>query len=210
VQYFKIGTVILAILWVVNINKVYAQDSTARVSIKLSPQHLIPNIFRLEAEYLLNQKHGIAIAPLLQFKSIGHKDDNIFGFGLELLHKIYLKKDAKAFDNIYFGYGLNYSHYNTKFRYFGWVNTLDPDGLQILRYQQIEQEGAIDRLGGFVMIGYQDVIEKVIILDLYLGYGTIKSYSSNSATNKRYDQNLLDLSYSGVSPRVGMKMGIIF
>ena len=75
-------------------------------------------------------------------------------------------------------------------------------------YEVVEE--AINAIEGGALLGIQLDITKRIVLDFFVGGGIRESNVSTNNTEGRNEYGILDLGYTGVKPRIGFQMGIIF
>lgn len=205
----------------------FSQDSTAHFSIKSNPQHLIVRAIRLDFEYIFKKsRHGIVIAPsiftgLYKTSSVlnisnGNEyiSDKISGWGVEILHKIYILNIDDDFDlkhKIYIAYGVNQQFVKAEIYERGYFEELNTDGLNQIYFGQKVFIQKFDRKGFAIQVGYESVFYNRIALDIYLGAGYRHSNMESNelkALNNRYKDDSWEYGFTGLEPRIGFRAGV--
>jgi hypothetical protein len=138
-----------------------------------------------------------------------HPHDDITGGGAEFSGRIYFANTKRNMNGAYASYGINYTYFNLTARGKTW-NTHQEDGLEVIKYEFVDKHIDLHKGGVVFNMGYQFNIKNIILIDLYGGFGMKKCYSpQGDFALKRYDNHVFDLSYSGLDPRIGYKIGFV-
>lgn len=204
-----------------------AQDTTAHFSIKLNPQHLLVRAFRLDFEYMFKKSiHGIVFAPSLYtglYKTSSvvstsnnneYVSDKISGWGVELLHKIYvlnIMENIESRHKVYACYGINQQFIKAKIYDIGYYEEQNADGINQIYYGQNDFILDFDRKGAAFQVGYEYIFYNRIVFDLYLGIAyryTKKESTELKKLNERYNEFSWEYGFSGLEPRIGLRLGL--
>lgn len=181
-------------------------------AVKMSPQHLLNHTVKMEVERVLSdQKFSFIFSPFFVSKDIwgDHKKDDIWGTGAEAMARLYFAKNNKNLKGFYSSFGVNYHYYNCRASYKGWL-PIQEDGMEYIKMGHIKETLEVNRAGVLFLIGYQLNIDNTILFDFYHGFGLKQSFSPNGdKAIKRYDYHFMDYSYSGLDPRIGVKVGFV-
>lgn len=122
----------------------FGQDSTAQMSIKISPQHLLVRALRLDFDYrFAKSKHALVLGSAyytgLYKASPTGLFDEISGFGFELSHKIFLTEQNFFLNELrfYASYGLNVQQIKAKIFELDFCEKIDEDGLNQIYFGPI-------------------------------------------------------------------------
>ena len=177
------------------------------------PQYAISNGFRVDLDFKLNDKnHWLVVAPQLYISSRTNLDwdyNSMVGTGVELQHKIYLKKE-QAQRNVYFAYGPVFNYFSVK-----------DDGLTAREFVEnggnyiglVEDEmtTAIYKIGGNLIFGIQFIILENFYLDSYIGTGMRFSFDNQTTgLHNYYNEWWGDMGYSGTLMVGGFRFGVLF
>lgn len=210
-----------------NAQNANVKDSSAHFSIKTNPQHLLVRAFRLDFEYTFKKSiHGIVVAPSLYtglYKTSSvisasnnneYVSDKISGWGLELLHKIYvlnIRENIESRHKVYVCYGINQQLIKAQIYDIGYYEQQNTDGINQIYYGQNNFVLNFDRKGAGLQAGYEYVIYYRIVFDMYLGLAyryTKKESTELTKLNKRYNEYSWKYGFSGLEPRLGFRLGL--
>lgn len=203
-------------------NRVYASGDSLKHSIELSPVRLLEGSFQLTYDIAIKDKFSINITGLGTYASRG-------GYG-----NIYLnsQKEALSFDyygNYYsprmitdFGLAVQLRHYLLP-------NVDAPVGLYVapyISYRKVwltseanvwdgekyiikDKIRNLDIFSAGVLVGGRlAVIKKIFSIDIYAGAGLKLSKYTDESKFTRF-KKIRDLDFSGVTPTIGLSIGIL-
>lgn len=198
----------------------YAQSTTVdfeyKDAIKLSPFNLGQSEFQASYEhYFGNRRSSVSLYPSIFLRE--SKDTSMEGWQAMLQYRFYLthvnKDEGHTFLGLY-NYGFYAGLYGLYFDYAEdytrgyWSNTTND-------YVVDDFQKSAQSMEGGAMIGLQTDITKRILLDFYVGGGIRKSDSIDTyqEVDEQVDYNtesVFDPGYTGVKPKVGLQLGILF
>ncbi|TXK25020.1 hypothetical protein FVR03_22045 [Pontibacter qinzhouensis] len=193
-----------------------------RLNIRYSPQHLLMKAIVADVEKSVskNLKHNLVFIPQYNYEGVtfsinatpryGYANEKLRAYGLEVQHRYYTARSAeKQQQNFYLSYGLKYQHVGIRYGTMGWVEAQESDGLLYYKRTPIVRKENINRLGGVLLLGLQQVgTNTPLVIDFYCGLGYITSHSSLPEIATYYNKNFLDYAYSGTYLIAGIKFGV--
>jgi hypothetical protein len=170
----------------------------------------------LEKASSSQSKVSLNISPFVTYydkSSNGRDIDKVAGAGLEIGRKLYVSKldSASPLMGFYGSASLSYGYYSANYQ-------RDDDSAYInttyygSSYYSYTSSGkiyheTIHKLGGDVFIGYQFPLRNVFYIDMFFGAGMRYGISSEEK-NSFYNSSVLDIGHSGITPKIGIKMGL--
>jgi hypothetical protein len=138
--------------------------------------------------------------------------EKVSGGGLELGKKLYVSRiDSSApMKGFYAAGSLSYGYYSADYQrsddssYI--YNTGYGNHTAYTSTGKFYHEN-IQRIGADVFIGFQFPIKKVFYIDTFFGAGMRYGISSQGR-NSNYNYSIIDLAYSGIVPKAGIKIGL--
>ncbi|MEI6059115.1 MAG: hypothetical protein WCR72_00330 [Bacteroidota bacterium] len=196
----------------------YAQEPetfAARTGIGFVPQYSISGGLRFDIDRSLSKKTNqwIILSPQVFAVSgsrYGHDLKKLWGVGLDVKHKIYLKPESLKPRGYYVQYGL-------MFQYFSITDShthLEPyieDGVEYYGISEREITTTLYKFGGNFHLGYQWLINDKVYFDIYTGAGIRISHNSrNKGFDTWYNDYWVDYGYSGTLLDGGLRIGFYF
>jgi len=154
--------------------------------------------FQLNYERFINEDWAIKICMGATFMD---KDDRKKdGLNSEIYVKYYVldKNREKKFYNIYFSPFVEYK--NTSITFYGEDTYMGAYDKQVVTYNSI---------GGGFLFGQYFVLGKRLVLDLYVGGGIRRNFSSD-ADNSLFNTTPFQEGYNGIIAKVGLDIGFKF
>ncbi|UYZ61595.1 hypothetical protein [Hymenobacter weizhouensis] len=137
--------------------------------------------------------------------------DRVRGYGLEVLHRIYLNPRSGPLEGSYLAYGPHYQYFDVGFQARSWQQYTAPNGLLYYEYRLGPQTESIRRFGAVVVFGRQLRLQRLpLVLDLGVGLGWRAVHSRTTAPpTGRYNSSLNDYGHEGVFLPVSVRLGWI-
>ncbi|PIF06430.1 MAG: hypothetical protein CSA36_01715 [Draconibacterium sp.] len=188
-------------------------ENEKNFSLGIVPQYAIVSGFRVDLDFKLNDKnHWILVAPQLYINNnstVLHNYNNMFGAGLELQHKIYLKKNLEKV-NFYLAYGPTFNYFSVAEDQLLAENFTE-SGSNYIKLVEGETTTNIYKLGGNLIMGIRFIIGNNLYMETYIGSGIRLSFDNKTdGLHKHYDDWWGDMGYSGTLMVGGYKFGITF
>lgn len=198
-----------------------AQEESRSVIISGVPQYVINRGLRIDFEKKLPMnRQWLILSPQYYMGWVDRTSDNfqtqnpttdgdsLFGFGLDISHKIFLvQRDLPK--GGYFSYGLSFNHFTLGYKEFSWVEVKE-NGLVFQVNKLTEFKDVINKFGFNTTIGIQGILVDYIIYDLYIGLGARYSFIQQGLPGSRdYNQYYWDYGYSGPLLLLGARIGVL-
>lgn len=213
-------TIFVIIAFVYSI-QLFAQEDlekpvTSNFGMTLSPQHALVSSFRISLDkQISNSSSWIILSP--SFTS-SYTDmlwmlnyDRRIGWGATLSHRYFVNNPEPA-KGVYFQYGVVYNYNQLTYEGLSWVQT-SYVGTEAITTDYSTVKDHIHQYGFDILIGYQAVINKKMLLDFYFGIGNRNSITVTNAVssqNSNGGDGILAPDYRGVLPLAGMRIGFLF
>lgn len=203
-------------------NKVYASGDSLKYSIELSPVRLLQGNFQLAYDIAIKDKFSINIIGLgtyasrggygggylkfqedalsFDFKGSYYSPTMITGFGLAVQFRHYLLPNADAPVGLYVAPYISYRKV--------WITSETSfwDGEKYVTKDKIRN---LDIFSAGVLIGGRlAVIKNIFSIDIYAGAGLKLSKYTDESKFTRF-KKIRDLDFSGVTPTIGLSIGIL-
>jgi len=212
---------ILISIYFAFISSFYSQDTNRTVIISGVPQYVINHGLRVDFEKKLpNMRQWIVVSPQYYMGWVdGNRSnfdspepntqgDSLFGFGLDLTHKIFLVERSKPVGG-YFAYGITYQHFSLGYSEFDWVS-YDEFGQTYYDYKLTDFTDKINKFGVNAFIGIQGILVDYIVYDIYVGLGARYSHiNAGLAGAREYNATYWDYGYSGPLLLLGARLGVL-
>ncbi|MCH8318211.1 MAG: hypothetical protein IIA88_06905 [Bacteroidetes bacterium] len=168
----------------------------AKNVVKIIPFQFFLNTFQCEWEIATKNKSSITIIPSITAKDkSGFNQEKILGAGLGITRKFYLEVNRENLDGFYGAIHASYKYFEAERINYYWYPGTDTVHVYL---HTIEFN---------LLMGYQAIISEIVAIDLYMGGGLRKATINNDDT---YYKRFLRIGYSGVNPKIGFSIGIIF
>lgn len=196
----------------------FAQDIepfTPRMGFGFVPQYTISGGLRFDIDRSLSKTSNqwLIISPQIFAVTngrYGHEFEELWGLGLDMKHKIYLKPASLKPQGFYVQYGVMFQCFSI-------------DEFQQYTYSYIENgieyfgvtEGVINtklyKYGGNFHLGYQWLVGDKVYFDIYTGAGIRISHNNrNEGFDTWYNDYWVDYGYSGTLLDAGFRVGVYF
>ena len=196
------------------------ETGSNQIYIGYHPQYLIIHGLKMDVEILFgnNYRSSLIIAPAIFYDVASYETDyfvNAFNareynqmtaYGIDLHHRYYINR--KVLTNTYFEYGLSFRHSVVMIKMHDWNRDVF-DGNSVWAFTPDEKHFGITKFGGDLVFGLQrDILNKMTV-DLYAG-AAMRYGSDDEASNDElsFNDNMLDLGFTGVLPLAGMRVGL--
>ncbi len=202
-----------------NADKAKQQDRW--IGFSFVPQHLFKKGFRLDFEYQFKQsKSALVFAPIYYGGNIdndasGTANDELLGYGAELIHKIYLGEAEEGTNSrFYLGHGPYFRHFEVDFKVEEWLERQEGD-LTVYEKGLTKHTRTINKYGYNFLLGITLTQEDGFLVDFYFGGGIRASSTSTTQNNpgkpgRSFENSIIDYGYNGPVPLVGLKFGAHF
>lgn len=220
-KFTNIQVIVVVLITSLFTNNSIAQDSTRTLIISGVPQYIINHGLRIDIEKRLpNIRQWLIISPQFymgwvdrnrtDFNSSkpGTDGDSLFGFGMNLTHKIFLIDRTKPVGG-YFSYGVTYQRFSLGYSEYDWV-PYDEFGQTYYEYKLADFTDIINKFGLNTCIGIQGILVDYIVYDIYIGLGARYSHIKSGMPGAReYNQYYWDYAYSGPLLLLGARIGVL-
>jgi hypothetical protein len=191
---------------------------SSRIGLSFVPQHLFKRGLRIDLEYWFpNARSSIVVAPIYYGGSLendqdGIPEDELMGYGADLIHKIYLSKQKETNEsNFYLGHGPSWRRFQVDFQIREWIARQEGD-LTLYERGLTDQTRTIQRYGYNFMLGVILAQSEGFMVDLYFGGGirvtdTRTTQPIEAKPNRSYENSIVDYGYNGPVPVIGFKIG---
>lgn len=198
-----------------------AKQQDGWIGFSFVPQHLFKKGFRLDFEYKFKQsKSALVLAPLYYGGNIdndasGTSNDELLGYGAELIHKIYLgDSEEGTSSHFYLGHGPYFRHFEVDFKVEGWLKRQEGD-VTVYEKGLTDHTRTINKYGYNFMLGITLMQEDGFMVDFYFGGGIRAASTSTTQNNpdkpgRSFENSIIDYGYNGPVPLVGLKFGAHF
>lgn len=192
----------------------FPEQKQSMNAIGFTPQYALINGLKFEYDRRISQKsnHWIIISPhvyIAQNSSISYSFKSLFGFGLDVKHKVFLQKSSNLPKGLYFQYGPAVQRF-----------TIDDDEIISEKYIQNGIEyykpirksvrNNLTKISGNINVGYQFLMQNRFYIDFYLGSGIRVSFDDkNNGYTPLYNDSWLGYGYSGILLDGGMRLGFL-
>ena len=225
----------IAFMLLINVSKSYTQDTTDNLIISFVPQYMIISGMRVDIEKRIgNTDQWLLFGPQVYLREKNPSDDNYYynyyddydyyyydtevydmmaGYGITCYHKIFmgLLEEETNYSGTYLAYGLSFQNFFFKYKEQEWV-TYEENGMEYLRESETltDKNRIIYKMGLNLIFGYQILPLDKIICDVYMGAGMRYSLRYPSYLEKlKFNNHIIDYGYSGITPVVGFRLGIV-
>lgn len=213
-------TVIL--LWCVSAISTYSQH----VSFTFTPQYFFVNAIKVNIGVSTGHDSWLVLSPVIYANEDTYSGDQYYyydtessysndynkmlAYGLSLQHKniFYHYNNDKL--QLYFNYGLQYIKAEFKYMANDWYY-IDYEGIQALQFGEKERSTMINQYSSIFNFGLHSYIDERFFFDAY--GGVILKYSRHtfdSPTEKRFNDNIFGMGYTGFAPYIGISIGVEF
>lgn len=182
-------------------------------AVLIVPQYAAISGIRIDYERNLNSGNKwITISPQLYLDKNGYNNfDQFTGFGMNVYYKLYLSHSEKKNTNglsrttVYFSVGPTFQHFNLESTEEVPYESVEL-GITYIRYASGEVTSKINKFGATANFGLQFTFERFII-DFYGGIGLRYSVDENGDMVKYFNDDWVDLGYSGILLDGGVRLG---
>jgi hypothetical protein len=139
-----------------------------------------------------------------------HEFNEMWGIGLDVKHKIYLKPNTMKPQGYYVQYGVMFQYFSiTENREY--VATYMEDGVEYYGIFQGDVNTRLNKVGGNFHLGHQWLIGDKVFFDIYAGAGIRISHNNrNNGFDNWYNNSWVDYGYSGTLLDAGFRLGVYF
>ncbi|MCU0420012.1 MAG: hypothetical protein MUC38_10195 [Cyclobacteriaceae bacterium] len=192
----------------------------SRTWAKISPQHFVINTFQLGVEHFTPDFSGSwnFSGGFRSQGGSGTYDTEIQGGELDIQYRKYVRpmkvytgrKNRNYVQGVYVGPFVNGGAYAVDDQYSSTWISVDQNGRQVIQSQTYGSVYDTRHVAGGLTIGVQRTFWEVLALDVFVGGGVRFSHVEMRATtpNWSYYTGVLDPGFSGIFPRIGIKLGI--
>lgn len=196
---------------------VFSQESENKdrgsVAVAMVPQYAIMGGMRIDGDFQIKEKQYLTLGPQLYYSNNSilypPSETDFKGFGLKATYRYFPGEKAKP-QGGYIAFGLDYKYLNTTYNSYDYYSYYEDD-LSYLTVGDELKNSKFNQAGFDMLVGYQFIIGRDFLLDLYLGWGfRISDFDPNKeGNNDEWASDILDPGYSGFVPVVGVRVGIL-
>ncbi len=179
------------------------------------PQYTISGGIRFDIDRSVSKKSNQWLIFSPQFFMVsgnryGHDFNDMWGTGLDIKHKIFLKPGSMKPRGYYVQYGVMFQYFAmTDYRQY--TDTFVVDGVQYYGVFSGDVSTNLYKFGGNFHLGYQWLIGNKVFFDIYTGAGIRISHNSrNAGFDTWYNNSWVDYGYSGTLLDGGFRVGVYF
>jgi hypothetical protein len=179
------------------------------------PQYTISGGLRFDIDRSISKisNQWLIFSPQVYMVSGGRYNHNfkeMWGIGMDLKHKIYLKPGSMKPRGFYVQYGIMFQYFSiTENREYTAPYTVD--GVVYYGIFNGELNTRLTKYGGNFHLGYQYLIGDKVYFDFYTGAGIRISHNNqNEGFDTWYNNSWVDYGYSGTLLDAGFRVGVYF
>jgi hypothetical protein len=197
---------------------VSAQDLVSfgsRTGFGFVPQYTISGGMRFDIDRSVSKTSNqwLIISPQVFMVSgyrFGHEFKDVWGTGMDVKHKIYLKPNSMKPEGFYVQYGVMFQYFSITGNH-QYSGTYIEDGVQYTGVFEGEIQTNLYKFGGNFHLGYQWLIGDKVFFDIYTGAGIRISHNNrNEGFDTWYNNSWIDYGYSGTLLDGGFRVGVYF
>lgn len=179
----------IAAWFIMGTSLLWAQNQKAVVSVKNNafgfvPQYTIVGGFRIDYDRKLSTKSNQWLIASPQFYMVSkgrlwHEFKNLYGFGIDLKHRIFLANNSLLPLGFYFQYGFMFQHFiitDTR----SYTQAYIDNGVEYYSVTTGEITTQVNKFGGNFNIGYQWMVGNKVYIDVYSGAGIRLSFDNRN------------------------------
>ena len=196
----------------------FAQDSetfTPRMGLGFVPQYTISGGLRFDVDYSLSKTSNqwLIVSPqvfMVTGGRYGHEFEDLWGLGMDVKHKIYLKPATMKPQGFYIQYGAMFQYFsiNESRQY---TESYIENGIEYYGVSEGLINTKLYKYGGNFHLGYQWLVGDKVYFDIYSGAGIRISHNSrNEGFDTWYNDYWVDYGYSGTLLDAGFRVGFYF
>jgi hypothetical protein len=142
--------------------------------------------------------------------NLGRDFNSLWGLGLDVKHRIYLKNNNMRPDGFYFQYGPNFQFYSID-SYQTYLEPYMENGIQYYRTTEGDVKTSVYKYGANFHVGYQAIVGEKVFFDFYAGTGIRLSFDNrNDGFHPWFNNWYGDYGYSGTLLDGGIRVGIVY
>jgi len=215
----KIFSFLLIITLTLASNMLFAQDEPSLIrnrAIGMVPQYAITNGLRIDFDHRLTKSkpQWLIMSPQIYLASDEPElwdYNSMWGLGLELQYRYYLKPDVLHAKGAYMGCGPSFHFFSIDDERF-FSEKIIEDGIEysVVRYGKVTTD--VYKIGLTANAGYQFLVNEVLYFDFYVGAGIRLSFDNlePAGLHKIYNDWWGDYGYSGTLLTFGMRLGLLY
>lgn len=195
-----------------------AQDSetfTPRIGLGFVPQYTISGGLRFDVDYSLSETSNqwLIVSPqvfMVTGGRYGHEFEDLWGLGMDVKHKIYLKPATMKPQGFYIQYGAMFQYFsiNESRQY---TESYIENGIEYYGVSEGLINTKLYKYGGNFHLGYQWLVGDKVYFDIYSGAGIRISHNNrNEGFDTWYNDYWVDYGYSGTLLDAGFRVGFYF
>lgn len=202
--------------WVSAISFAQQKDEfILKTGVGFVPQYTISGGLRFDIDRSISKTSGqwLIFSPQVFMISGGrfnHDFKEMWGVGMDVKHRIFLKNGNMKPKGYYFQYGAMFQYFSiTDNRQFS--ESYNENGVEYYRVSQGEISTNLYKFGGNFHMGYQWLVGDKVYFDLYTGAGIRISHNNrNAGFDAWYNNSWVDYGYSGTLLDGGFRVGVYF
>lgn len=186
-----------------------------RTAVGIVPQYTITGGLRFDIDRSISKTSNqwLVLSPqvyMLNGKRNSHNFNNLWGVGLDVKHRVFLKPGTLKPNGYYVQYGVMFQYFsindNRQF-----TQRYTENGVEYFGVVTGEMKTNITKFGGNFHLGYQWLIGDKVYFDLYTGAGIRISHNNHlQGFDTWYNNFWIDYGYSGTLLDAGFRVGVYF
>jgi hypothetical protein len=196
----------------------FSQDKITfapRTAFGFVPQYTISGGLRFDIDRSLSKTSNqwLIVSPqvyMISGSRFSHNFKDMWGTGLDIKHKIYLRPNSMRPEGFYVQYGGMFQYFS-KTDNREYTEAYIEDGVQYYGVFQGDINTKVYKFGGNFHLGYQWLIGDKVYFDIYSGAGIRISHNNrNDGFDTWYNDYWIDYGYSGTLLDGGFRVGVYF
>ena len=186
-----------------------------RLAVGFVPQYTISGGMRFDIDRSISKTSGqwLIFSPqvfMVTGSRYNHDLKDLWGVGMDIKHKIYLKPGSMKPRGYYVQYGVMFQYFSiTENREF--TVPYSENGVEYFGVVKGELNTRLNKYGGNFHLGYQWLIGDKVYFDVYTGAGIRISHNSHlEGFDAWYNNSWIDYGYSGTLLDAGFRVGVYF
>lgn len=227
--------IIFLALLLIPMGKILASDADTtmtkqyKVGVAIVPQYAITGTMRMDIDITLKNNNVLTLSPMfsfarnssLLFANSGSAYDSYYyddvypqnialtGGGLKVKIRHFFG-DFNRNSGLYAGGGLHYRYSHVSYTQEDWVGYVE-DGFNYMAYGDDKLKKSFNQGGLDVIFGYQLYLLDNIYGDFFAGWGfRLSDYDEVTGEDNYWSETIFDLGYSGYTPLMGLRIGVLF
>ncbi len=186
-----------------------------RIAVGFVPQYSVAGGLRFDIDRSISKvsNQWLVFSPQVYMVSGGrfnHDFNDMWGIGMDVKHRIFLKPGAQKPNGYYVQYGIMFQYFSINQNRLYTAPYIE-NGVEYFGVVTGEMNTRLTKYGGNFHLGYQWLVGDKVYFDLYAGAGIRISHNNrNDGFDTWYNNSWADYGYSGTLLDGGFRVGVYF